>query len=555
MSGNDETLARASGAPTPHSVSPALPRPFGRYNLLRALGRGGMGEVYLAFDSLLQRNVAIKMPRSETSLTNEQKERFYREARAAARLQHPNLCAVFDVGDIEGQLFLAMPFIAGESLAEVLRRGPLPPARATSIARQVALAMQEAQALGILHRDLKPGNIMLNERGEPIVMDFGLARLHEHGHDLQLTGTGVMLGTPAYAAPEQLQDDVASLGPACDIYSLGVVLFEMLTGRPPFTGSLASVVKQVLVDPPERPSNLVGNLDPRLEAACLRALAKNPAQRYASMAEFAAALPPSTDLPATTQLSAATVAAQDVSPASKAEPFASPPPKPGKNGSGWRWALLGCVGASVATLAACVGICSWVSAVLPDMAEKTMRDFQADPNWEDLARLWQPPAEMPPDFATVDIAGYTLEDQSDVDEIDGFAVKLPARHATFSQTGKGNVELYIAKASELEREAVYRKVWAIIEQQDDRNRSPGEIQDITSEDPNLPDYPYYPDRSRSGSVATRYLRYQHRKDFKAPGDAAVFWWDDNWLFLARSHTEVDPRFFLRDVLVALQKAQ
>ena len=266
-----------------------LPHHFGRYRLLQLLGQGGMGFIYLAEDTKLGRQVALKIPRFDRD-DSRQLERFQREARIAASLHHPNLCPVFDVGEINGVHFLTMPFLRGEALSARLRReGRLPQETAARYAARIARAMHTAHAAGILHRDLKPANVMISERGEPIVLDFGLARRTAAG-DPRLTATAVFLGTPAYAPPEQIGSDSQTLGPPCDIYSLGALLYEMLTGRPPFQGQVHEVLRQVLTCDPEPPSRLAPDLAPGLNAICLKALAKEPAARFASMEAFAAAL-------------------------------------------------------------------------------------------------------------------------------------------------------------------------------------------------------------------------------------------------------------------------
>jgi serine/threonine-protein kinase len=277
--------------PTPAAAAPpALPETFGRYRILRLLGRGGMAAVYLAHDTRLDRRVALKVPRFGPHAGPLVVERFAREARVAATLAHPHLCPVYDVGQADGTHYLTMPFLAGESLAARLARaGPLPEAEAARLARAIAEAVEVAHRAGVVHRDLKPANVMFDEHDEPVVMDFGLAV--RAAVDPRLTEAGALVGTPAYGAPEQIGAGPEAVRPAADVYSLGVILYEMLTGRPPFAGdSLAEVLRRVLTEEPEPPSRRRPGLDPRLEAVCLRALAREPGARFASMADFAAAL-------------------------------------------------------------------------------------------------------------------------------------------------------------------------------------------------------------------------------------------------------------------------
>lgn len=246
-----------------------------------------MGAVYLAHDAHLDRWVALKVPRP--GLDND--GRFLREARAAAMVRHPGLCPVYDVGHIDGVLYLSMAYIEGQPLSAFLQLEQAPsPREALEIAGQIALAMHEAHQRGIIHRDLKPANVMIDLRRQPIIMDFGLARRGPETGDIRLTQSGVIMGTPAYMSPEQVNGAIEAMGPACDIYSLGVMLYELLAGRLPFLGSAGEVMAQIATATPPPPSQFQASLDPQLDAICLRALAKNPAERFASMQDFATAL-------------------------------------------------------------------------------------------------------------------------------------------------------------------------------------------------------------------------------------------------------------------------
>jgi formylglycine-generating enzyme required for sulfatase activity len=286
MLGRFDTVCSTGGADVPAGLSGE----FGRYQILRKLGEGGMGTVYLARDTLLGRQVALKVPRYTPEEAPEFLERFQREARAAATFDHPNLCPVHDVGQVEGVHYLTMPFIEGKTLEKVLdSMKPMPQHQAASVARKLALAVQQAHDRGVIHRDLKPSNVMVNRARGLVVMDFGLTRRFDAG-DESLTKSGVPLGTAFYMAPEQAAGDPSAVGPGCDIYSLGVILYEMLAGRRPFEGPSLQVLRMVAVETPEPPSAFRPGLDPALEAVCLKALAKRPADRFASMADFAAAL-------------------------------------------------------------------------------------------------------------------------------------------------------------------------------------------------------------------------------------------------------------------------
>ncbi|CAN5713251.1 hypothetical protein BH23PLA1_BH23PLA1_44290 [soil metagenome] len=265
----------------------------GRYRVLRRLGKGGMGAVFLVEDLRLGRHVALKIPKFG-DLDDEDRDhanqRFLIEARAAARLDHPNICPVFDVAEYKGVPYLTMKSIEGESLADrIKRQARFSPEVAVEYVRQLALVLAEAHRQGVIHRDLKPSNIMVSTRGDLIIMDFGLAGLLGDG-GLRLTRTGQLLGTPAYMSPEQAAVDGRPMGVGCDIYSLGVILFELLTSRLPFEKSFPAILQQVWNEPAPSPKIHRADLDPRLEAICLKTLAKQPEERHASMLELAEAL-------------------------------------------------------------------------------------------------------------------------------------------------------------------------------------------------------------------------------------------------------------------------
>ena len=261
---------------------------FGRYQIVRALGKGAMGAVYLAQDTQLKRNVAIKTPHFEDDPTGELLKRFYREAEAAATLLHANICPVYDVGEINGKHFISMAYIEGRSLSDLIKSDKAQNERQIVTAiHKLAKALQQAHDHGIVHRDLKPANIMVNKQGEPVIMDFGLARKRRAEGEASLTHSGVLLGSPAYMSPEQIEGDPDNVGPASDQYSLGVVLYEMLTRQLPFRGSVVNVLAQILMKDLTRPSELRPGLDPRIEAVCLRMMAKKTSNRFPSMTAVA----------------------------------------------------------------------------------------------------------------------------------------------------------------------------------------------------------------------------------------------------------------------------
>ncbi|MGD0045039.1 MAG: protein kinase, partial [Isosphaeraceae bacterium] len=262
-----------------------------RYEIVRQLGRGGMGVVYLAKDKRLDRQVALKFPTLWGGEDEEFVHRFYREARAAAGLRHPNICRVFDVGEHESQPYLTMEYLKGELLSEHLkgRQAPMEPPEAVRLVLKLAQVMDAAHQQGIIHRDLKPANIMLDLKAGPIVMDFGLARREDRQESLR-TRSGQQLGTPAYMPLEQFQGRMERVGPRSDVYSLGVILFELMTGRRPYEGNSHEIYVKLLMTSPPVPSSIQQGLDPALDAVCLKAMAKEPEDRFASMRELSQAL-------------------------------------------------------------------------------------------------------------------------------------------------------------------------------------------------------------------------------------------------------------------------
>jgi tetratricopeptide (TPR) repeat protein len=266
-----------------------LPHPFGRYHIVRSLGRGGMGEVFLAHDTTLERTVALKVPFLTVAAAPEVVARFHEEARAAAHLQHPNICTVFDVGEFETIPYLTMAYVEGRTLAEVLQGGLPAQDWAAAIVYQAARALEEAHARKVVHRDLKPSNIMITGRDSPIIMDFGLARRDDRV-DAWTAAAGSPVGTPAYMPPEQVLGDLQAMKHLCDVYSLGVILYELLTGAVPYTGTISEVCTQVLSVDPHPPRACRSGVDPLLEAICLRAMARRPEERFPSMADLAADL-------------------------------------------------------------------------------------------------------------------------------------------------------------------------------------------------------------------------------------------------------------------------
>ncbi len=251
------------------------------YDILAELGHGGMGVIYQARQHQLNRLVALKMIRAGIQARPEELDRFRLEAEAVARLHHANIVQIYDIGEVGGLPFVALELLEGGSLADRLAGTPHPGRQAAELMVTLARAIHAAHLAGIVHRDLKPSNVLFDRDGIPKIVDFGLAKRLEVKEGL--TQTGQVMGTPSYMAPEQARGQMREVGPAADVYALGAILYEMLTGRPPFKGTTAEeTVWQVVHEEPVPPSRLLSRVPRDLETICLKCLAKEPPRRYTS---------------------------------------------------------------------------------------------------------------------------------------------------------------------------------------------------------------------------------------------------------------------------------
>ena len=325
---------------------------FGPYELQSLLGVGGMGEVYRAYDTTKDRTVAVKLLRTEMSADAGFQERFRRESRIAAKLQEPHVIPVHDFGEINGVLYIDMRLVEGDDVhAELRRNGPLDPARATSIVGQVAAALDAAHASGLVHRDVKPENVLLTGNDFAYLVDFGIAYV---GSESGLTSAGAAIGSCAYMAPERFTG--GQVGPAADIYSLACLLYECLTGSAPFpTGELSQLMGAHIMSPPPRPSITGPRVSAAFDAVVTRGMAKQPEERFASAGDLARAA------------NAAAAAAQvptAITPVPEqtvtTRQFVAPPPvqsPPVRTGFGrGQWAL---AAAAVGVLAVVIGLVLW----------------------------------------------------------------------------------------------------------------------------------------------------------------------------------------------------
>ena len=286
---SDEATIAPSRSVSHGDASEPKVRYFGDYELLEEIARGGMGVIYKARQVNLNRTVALKMILAGQLAGDEDVQRFYTEAEAAANLDHPGIVPIYEVGEHQGQHYFSMAFIEGESLADKLKGGPLPPREAAKYTRKISEAVAYAHGQGVIHRDLKPANVLLDRNNEPKVADFGLAKKVEGNSGL--TATGQILGTPSYMPPEQAAGRHSEIGPRSDVYALGAILYELVTGRPPFrAANPVDTMLMVMESEPTPPRSHHKSVPDDLQTICLKCLEKNPQNRYGSVLELAADL-------------------------------------------------------------------------------------------------------------------------------------------------------------------------------------------------------------------------------------------------------------------------
>jgi serine/threonine protein kinase len=455
---HDATLAPRTTAPHGRG-SVDTPHVFGDYEIIGEIARGGMGVVYKARQISLDRIVALKTILSGQFASEADVERFYTEARAAANLQHPNIVAIHEVGEHEGQHYFSMDYVEGRNLASLIEAGPLPVTQSVAYLKAIAEAIHYAHQQGILHRDLKPSNILIDSFDQPQITDFGIAKRigardvpvsissmkAGNSTESSLTAAGEVLGTPSYMSPEQIDADPAQLGPATDVYSLGAILYELLTGRPPFRGrSARDTLLAVLQSPPVSVRRLNRRVPRALERICLKCLQKDPSRRYSSAAALA------DDLERFT-LGQQTRAAADQKSLMPRIVLGS-----------LLACLLFCCGGPLLILEwfpQKLGFGQRFSEGIRNTFEEIRSSVGSGLELESLAKSWRPPAagSRPGSLFPDRVGPFTRSASSEKATIPEFRIDLPGSRATY-KSGPATIEFFVYRANQSECNAIFARV-------------------------------------------------------------------------------------------------
>jgi serine/threonine protein kinase len=559
-----ETLAPPGGAALPPVDDiPAALREHPRYRVIRLLGRGGMGAVYLAEHRVMERPVALKVIRADLTGSVGAVDRFHREVKAAAQLHHPNIVTAHDAEQVGDTHYLVMEYVPGIDLAHVvMQQGPLPVAEACNAVRQAALGLQHAFDKGMIHRDVKPQNLMRTPDGTVKILDFGLARLAGAAGDGQ-TASGVLLGTVDFMAPEQA-DNAKAADTRSDIYSLGCTLYYLLSGRVPFPDG--SLVQRVMAHVEKTPPSLAtfrSDLPPDLLRVLSRMMAKSPRERYQTPAEVATALEPFTKL-----VSAAptliqprpvgivrTVTATDVPevlpvveaigpvpvsrsrrPDSRSEPKPVLPAKPRR--SPW---FLGCLLLGLATIASLTYlgyhlVTTGIDKIGGSIQQAIKEEQLKSDAWTALESTWIPPAENV-DPANLfpqkvgDASRVKLDPKGQAGTVAELDIAMEGWHAEYQATG-GRWHVNAYRVNSVEKEAIYGRILRRVSP----SNPPGANQGF---------------RSVNGSITSARIVFHVNDPFGGMKLRGVAWWNRGWLFLVRTETSTDPDPLLRRYLEAI----
>jgi serine/threonine protein kinase len=514
----DPTLApRATGSFAP--VPGAGLRYFGDYEIIDEIARGGMGVVYKARQISLDRIVALKTILSGQLASEADVERFYTEARAAGNLQHPNIVAIHEVGQYGGQHYFSMDYVEGKSLSSLVENGPIPAAQAVAYVKAIAEAIHYAHQHGILHRDLKPSNILIDSFGEPRITDFGIAKRigvreipsvvsEKPSTDDSLTTAGQVLGTPSYMPPEQIDADPSQLCPASDVYAIGAILYELLTGRPPFRGrTTRDTLLAVLQYPPVSIKRLNRGVPRDLERICLKCLQKDPNRRYHSAGALA------DDLERFT-LGEQTCAAADAKALAPRILI----------GSLLAFFLFCCGGPLIVLewFPHKLGFGERLSEGLGTMFEQIRSSIHSSLQLQDLMRTWHPPIGSALGSLFPDRIGpFSLSAHDENAVIPEFRIDLPGSRATY-KSGPATVECFVYRANQAEAARIFARVQASFNDESVRVDT------------------------------SRYAHYGYK--FAGRTRNGTFLRTSNWLLLARTTDDADLDGFLRAFLTATSSA-